>query len=171
LPKKQTKLDGIACSIIEPGSARISAVKRRTLLQAIPVATLLPASLWAAAQQDNGNPAQAEPGVYELRVYHAAPGKLSDLLSRFREHTIKIFDRHGIKSVAYWTPLDEPEKSNTLIYILQHPSREAAAANWKSFQDDPEWKSVKDKSEANGKLVEKIDSTYMALTNFSPRLR
>jgi len=84
---------------------------------------------------------------------------------------MKIFDRHGIKSVAYWTPLDEPEKSNTLIYILQHPSRETAAANWKSFQDDPEWKSVKEKSEANGKLVEKVDSTYMALTDFSPRLR
>jgi hypothetical protein len=132
---------------------------------------LFPASLWAAAQQDSGNPGQAGTGVYELRVYHAAPGKLSDLLSRFREHTIKIFDRHGIKSVAYWTPLDEPEKSNTLIYILQHPSREAAAANWKSFQDDAEWKSVKEKSEANGKLVEKVDSTYMALTDFSPRLR
>ena len=146
-------------------------MKRRTLLQALPAAALLPTSLWAAAKQDNRNPAQAETGVYELRIYHAALGKLSDLLARFREHTIKIFDRHGIKSVAYWTPLDEPEKSNTLIYILQHPSREAAAANWKSFQDDPEWKSVKEKSEANGKLVEKIDSTYMALTDFSPRLR
>jgi hypothetical protein len=143
-------------------------VKRRTLLQALPAATLFPAALWAAAQQDSD---KGEAGAYELRVYHAAPGKLSDLLARFREHTIKIFDRHGIKSVAYWTPLDEPEKSNTLIYILRHPSREAAAANWKSFQDDPEWKNVKEKSEANGKLVEKVDSTYMALTDFSPRLR
>ena len=145
-------------------------VKRRTLLQALPAATLLPASLWAASRQDNANPTQAAGIVYELRVYHAAPGKLGDLLSRFREHTIKIFNRHGMKSVAYWTPLDEPEKSNTLIYILQHPSREAAAANWKSFQDDPEWKAVKEKSEANGKLVEKVDSTYLALTDFSPRL-
>ena len=114
---------------------------------------------------------QASTGVYELRVYHAAPGKLGELQSRFRDHTINLFDRHGIKSVAYWTPLDEPEKSNTLIYILQHPSREAAVANWKSFQDDPEWQSVKAKSEANGKLAEKIDSTYLALTDFSPRLR
>jgi hypothetical protein len=145
------------------------AVKRRTLLQALPAATLLPASLWAASRQSKANPAQAT-AVYELRVYHAAPGKLGDLLSRFREHTMQIFDRHGIKNVAYWTPLDEPEKSNTLIYILQHPSREAAAANWKSFQDDPEWKAVKEKSEANGKLVEKVDSTYLALTDFSPRL-
>jgi len=151
-------------------SARIPAVKRRTLLQAIPAAAFLPASLWAASEQGNTNPTQAANGVYELRVYHAAPGKLADLLTRFREHTVKIFDRHGMKSVAYWTPVDEPDKSNILIYILYHPSREAAAANWKSFQDDPEWKSVKDKSEANGKLVDKVDSTYMVLTDFSPPL-
>jgi NIPSNAP len=146
------------------------AVRRRTLLQAIPAATLFPRSLLAVNQQGDANPTEGRVGIYELRVYHAAPGKLSELLSRFREHTIKIFDRHGMKSVAYWMPLDEPEKSNTLIYILQHPSREAAAANWKSFQDDPEWKSVKEKSEANGKLVEKVDSTFIALTDFSPRL-
>jgi len=147
------------------------ALKRRTFVQSLPAATLIPASLWAAAQPDNANPTQASTGVYELRVYHAAAGKLAELEARFRDHTIEIFKRHGIKSVAYWTPLDEPEKSNTLIYILEHPSREAAAANWKAFQDDPEWKSVHEKSEANGKLVDKIDSTYLALTDFSPRLR
>ena len=144
------------------------AVKRRTLLQALPAAAMIPASLWAAARQDNTSSAV---GVFELRVYHAASGKLSDLLARFRDHTVKLFERHGIKSVAYWTPVDEPEKSNTLIYILQHPSREAATANWKAFQDDAEWKSVKEKSEANGKLVDKVDSTYMALTDFSPPTR
>lgn len=95
---------------------------------------------------------------------------MPDLLARFRDHTIKLFDQHGMESVAYWTPLDEPQKSNTLIYILRHPSREAADANWKSFRDDPNWQSVKDKSEANGKLVEKVDSTFMALTDFSPPL-
>ena len=146
------------------------AVKRRTLLQAIPAAAMIPASLWAGSRRgDNSNPATS--GVFELRVYHAAAGKLAELEARFRDHTIKIFDRHGLKSVAYWTPMDEPEKSNTLIYILEHPSREAAAANWKAFQDDPEWKSVKEKSEANGKLVDKVDSTYMEITDFSPRLR
>jgi hypothetical protein len=143
-------------------------VKRRTLLQAIPAAAMIPASVWAAAQRPNPNSSTA---VFELRVYHAAAGKLSELEARFRDHTITIFNRHGLKSVAYWTPLDEPDKSNTLIYILQHPSREAAAANWKSFQDDPEWKSVKEKSEANGKLVDKVDSTYMSMTDFSPGLR
>ena len=146
-------------------------VKRRTLLQALPAAALLSPQLWAAARQGGTNSASGSAGVYELRVYHAAPGKLPDLLARFRDHTIKLFDQHGIESVAYWTPLDEPEKSNTLIYILRHPSREAAAANWKSFQDDSTWKSVRDASEANGKLVEKVDSTYLALTNFSPPIR
>ena len=145
-------------------------MKRRTLLQAIPAAAFLPATLWAASELEKTNPTRASSAVNELRIYHAAPGKLGELLARFRDHTIKLFDRHGMKSVAYWTPLDEPEKSNTLIYILRHPSREAAAANWKSFQDDPEWQSVKEKSEANGKLVDKVDSTYMALTDFSPPL-
>jgi NIPSNAP len=146
-------------------------MKRRTLLRALPAATLLPASLWALAQKDGSSPAPAAGAVYELRIYHALPGKLGDLMARFRDHTITLFARHGIKTVAFWSPLDEPEKSNTLVYILQHPSREAAAVNWKAFQDDPEWISVRDKSEANGKLVEKIDSTYLALTDFSPQLR
>ena len=146
-------------------------MKRRTLLQTLPAVTLLPSALWATGQQGNADSSQSSTAVYELRIYHAAPGKLPDLLARFRNHTIKIFDRHGIHSVAYWTPVDEPEKSNTLIYILRHPSREAATANWKAFQDDPEWKSVRDKSEENGKLVEKVDSTFLALTDFSPPLR
>jgi hypothetical protein len=104
--------------------------------------------------------------VYELRIYQAAPGQLEKLVARFRDHTDKLFAKHGMKSVAYWTALDEPAKSSTFFYILEHPSREAAAANWKAFQDDPEWQSVKAKSEENGKLVEKVDSTYLTLTDF-----
>ena len=126
--------------------------------------TLVPNTAWAALQPRADS---ASTIVYELRVYHTYEGKLNDLLKRFREHTTKLFEKHGIKNVAYWTPLDEPAKSSTLIYILAHPSREAAAANWKAFQDDPEWKSVRDKSEENGKLVEKVDSTFMTLTDFS----
>ncbi len=106
--------------------------------------------------------------VYELRIYHAVPGKLDALVARFRDHTMKLFANHGMKSVAYWTALDEPAKSSTFIYILEHPSREAAATNWKAFQDDPEWKSVKAKTEENGQLVEKVDSTFLNLTDFSP---
>jgi hypothetical protein len=109
--------------------------------------------------------------VYELRVYHAIDGKLDDLLRRFRDHTVALFARHGMKSVAYWTPTDDPQKGRTLVYILEHPSREAATANWKSFQEDPEWIKVKAASIANGELVEKIDSTYMTMTDFSPTLK
>jgi len=109
--------------------------------------------------------------VYELRIYHCYEGKLPDLLKRFREHTTKLFEKHGIKNVAYWVPVDEPQKSNMLIYVIAHPGREAAATNWKAFQDDPEWQTVRNASEANGKIVEKVDSTFMALTDFSPPLK
>jgi hypothetical protein len=143
-------------------------MNRRTLLQAIPAATIfLAPSLFAASRENDMETSPNSTGVYELRIYHVSPGKMRDLLARFRDHTDGLFKRHGMYSVAYWTPLDEPDKSNTLIYILHHPSRDAATANWKAFQDDPEWKSVKEKSEASGKLTEKIDSTFMALTDFS----
>jgi NIPSNAP len=105
--------------------------------------------------------------VYELRIYHAVPGKLESLVARFRDYTDKLFAKHGMKSLGYWTALDEPAKSSAFFYILEHPSREAATANWKAFQDDPEWKTVKAKSEKNGKLVEKIDSTFWTPTDFS----
>jgi hypothetical protein len=140
-------------------------MNRRQILTALPLTALIPSAIANAAQ-----PASST-AVYELRIYHANPGKLDALVARFRDHTVKVFARHGMKSVAYWLPLDEPAKTNTLIYILVHPSREAAATNWKSFQDDPEWKSVKEKSEANGPLVDHVDSTYMALTDFSPHIR
>ena len=145
------------------------AVTRRILLESLSSLPLLSAALLAASQR--ADPRQASTTVYELRVYHAAAGKLGELLARFRDHTTKLFEKHGMKNVAYWTPVDEPDRASMLIYILQHPSREAATANWKSFQDDPEWKRVKEESEANGKLAEKIDSTFMALTDFSPRLQ
>jgi hypothetical protein len=141
-------------------------MNRRTLLQTLSATLFLPL---ADAVRRSGQEAGMET-VYELRIYHVVPGKLDALLARFRDHTDKLFARHGMKSVAYWTPVDEPQKGVTLIYILQHPSRTAATENWKAFQDDPEWKSVKAKSEENGKLAEKIDSTFMSLTDFSPRL-
>jgi hypothetical protein len=139
------------------------------LLESLSSVPLLSAALLAASRR--ADPKQASTTVYELRVYHAAPGKLGELLARFRDHTAKLFEKHGMKNIAYWTPVDELERGNMLVYILQHPSREAATANWKSFQDDPEWKRVKEESEANGKLAEKIDSTFMALTDFSPPLQ
>ena len=146
-------------------------MKRRTLIQSISAAALLPAAKLLDATETSADFVADSDMVYELRVYHCYTGKLPDLLKRFREHTTAIFEKHGMKNVAYWTPMDEPQKSNTLIYILAHPSREAAAANWKAFSADPEWQSVQKASEANGKIVEKVDSTFMTLTDFSPSLR
>lgn len=145
-------------------------MKRRALIQSISAAALLPtADLLAAGEKEPDAAAQRD-SVFELRVYHCYQGKLPDLLRRFREHTTKIFERHGMKNIAYWTPMDEPQKSNTLVYILEHPSREAATANWKAFSADPEWQSVQKASEANGKIVEKVDSTFLVLMDFSPTI-
>ena len=149
-------------------------MKRRTLLQSLPAAALLPAANLLSLPEesrDDAAPQTSATAVYELRVYHAYEGKLDDLLRRFREHTMQIFEKHGIHNVAYWTPTDDPLKGKTLFYILAHPSREAATANWKAFRDDPEWQEVQKKSEANGKLVEKVDSTFLTLTDFSPPVR
>src|SRR5665213_2428097 len=140
---------------------------RRTLLAGIGAGAIESAmtgfELGAQTGGSNGT-------VYELRIYHAAEGKLDALLARFRDHTITIFARHGIKSVAYWTPTDDPLKGHTLVYMLEHPSRELATANWKAFHDDPEWKKVSAESEANEKLVEKVESTFLARTAFSPKI-
>ena len=119
-----------------------------------------------------GVSAEAEdPGtVFELRVYHTAEGRLPALLARFRDHTVALFTRHGMTSVGYWTPTDDPLKDRTLFYILKFPSRDEATKRWKAFQDDPEWVKVRTESEASGKIVEKVDSTFLARTDFSPKL-
>jgi NIPSNAP len=145
-------------------------MKRRTMLQSLPALSLLPPAAWAASLHEESGSGQNSATVYELRIYHVYDGKLEDLLRRFRDHTMSLFEKHGIKNIAYWTPTDEPLKGKTLVYMLAHPNRDAATANWQAFRDDPEWQSVRDKSEANGKLVEKIDSTFLALTDFSPQL-
>lgn len=129
------------------------------------------AGVHGMAQTAAGMGAQAGEGVvFELRVYHTYEGKLDDLLARFRDHTVTIFKRHGMESVAYWTPTDEPLKGRTLFYVLKHTSRVSATANWAAFRDDPEWKRVSAASEVNGKLVEKVESTFMKMTDFSPGL-
>jgi hypothetical protein len=107
------------------------------------------------------------PRVYELRTYHCMPGRLEALKTRFRDHTTKLFAKHGMKNIGYWIPADAPDSQNTLIYILAHNSREAAEKSWKEFRADPEWNAVRDASEKDGKIVEKADSVYMTPTDFS----
>jgi hypothetical protein len=109
--------------------------------------------------------AQSKGKVFELRTYTTNEGKLPDLQARFRDHTMQIFKKHHITNVGYWVPQDKP---NTLIYIISHPSREAAKANWDAFRADPEWQKVQKESEANGKIVDHVDSVYMDATEYSP---
>lgn len=111
--------------------------------------------------------AGAQDRVYELRTYTCFEGKLDALKARFRDHTIEIFNRHHMESVGYWVPQDPEKSKNTLIYILVHPSREAARQNWKEFAADPEWRKVAADSEANGKIVSHVDSVFMDPTDFS----
>jgi len=113
---------------------------------------------------------EAKGRVFELRTYTANEGKLGELQARFRNHVMKLFEKHGMTNVGYWSPQDEPLSKNTLVYILAHPSRQAAKASWAAFQNDPEWKKVKAESEANGALVtpDNIKSFYMSPTEFSP---
>lgn len=107
--------------------------------------------------------------VYEMRTYFAAPGKLNDLNARFRNNTTRIFAKHGMTNVGYWIPIDNTD--NKLIYILSFPSREAREASWKAFGSDPEWQAVVKASEANGKLVTKVESVFMQNTDYSPALK
>lgn len=104
--------------------------------------------------------------IYELRTYTCEPGKLEALKTRFRDYTIKIFNKHGMESIGYWVPQDE-RSQNTLIYILAHPNREEADKNWKAFQEDPEWKKVAAESEKDGKIVQKVDRVWLEPTEFS----
>jgi hypothetical protein len=106
--------------------------------------------------------------VYELRTYTATPGNGDKVLARFREHTVKIFESHGMKNIGYWVPVDGKDGgSDKLIYLLEHKSREAATASWKAFSADPKWKEVVAKTEANGKIVAKADRIFLTPTDYS----
>ena len=112
--------------------------------------------------------AQAGKHVYELRTYTAPEGKLGDLNKRFRDHTLSIFNKHGMKSVIYMTPQDAPDSANTLVYVLEHPSREAAKKAWADFAADPEWVKVSAESQVNGRIVSKVVSVFGDPTDYSP---
>jgi hypothetical protein len=111
--------------------------------------------------------AAAQDRVYELRTYTCNEGKLEALKARFRDHTIAIFKRHNMESIGYWVPQDPERSKNTLIYILAHPSREAATKNWAEFRADPEWQKAQKESEAAGPIVQKTESVFLSPTDFS----
>ena len=107
--------------------------------------------------------------VYELRTYTTNEGKLGDLNARFRNHTMRLFNKHGIKNVAYFVPQDAPASQNTLVYLIAHPSREEAKKNWAAFGADPEWQKVAKESQVNGQILAKApESLFLNATDYSP---
>lgn len=112
--------------------------------------------------------AAQSPRVFEMRTYTTNPGMLPALETRFRDHTIKFFNKYDMTSVGYWIPTEGPLADNAIIYILSHPSREAAKANWAKFMADPEWQKVRTASEANGRILSKApESVFMKATDYS----
>ncbi len=106
--------------------------------------------------------------VYELRTYYAPQGKLGNLLSRFRDHTVRFFEKYGMENIGYWTPIENEE--NTLTYILGYPDREEQKTSWAAFREDQDWLKAKEASELNGKLVDSVKSSFIGLSSFSPEL-
>jgi len=118
-----------------------------------------------AAGFSSGQENKVDTRVYELRTYTTEPGRLPALHKRFKDHTIKLFEKHGMKNGMYWVPMEEDHK---LIYIVEHESREAAEKSWTAFRNDPEWKKVVAESEADGKIVAKVDRVFMRVVDYSP---
>ena len=112
--------------------------------------------------------AQSADRVFELRTYTAPEGKLVNLQARFRDHTTRLFEQHGMTNIGYWTPQNEPNSLNTLVYIISHDSREAAAASWDAFRSDPEWREVSRASQVDGRIVSNVVSVFLDPTDFSP---
>jgi len=134
--------------------AVLNCILRRYLLLSLVVA----ASVLATAQTR----------VYELRTYHCYDGKLEALKANFRDFDIRILKRHGIESIGYWVPQDPALASNTLIYIVVHPSRAEAEKNWAEFSKDPEFIKLAAESMKNGPIVQKVESLYLDPADFSP---
>jgi len=141
------------------GICPINAFAMKTLLLTF-FATLMIATTQAAGTDTR---------CYELRIYYAAPGKLDDLHARFRDHTLKIFEKHGMVNIGYWVPEENPD--NKLIYLLAHASRDAAKKSWAEFGADPDWKKAQKESEANGKLVNKVEVKFLTATDYSPEIK
>jgi hypothetical protein len=120
-------------------------------------------TLWAEKEEK-----KVDKRVFELRIYHAAEGKMKALHARFRDHTCSLFKKHGMTITAFWSPIDATEAEKKLYYVLAYPSKEAADKSWKAFREDPDWIKAKDESEKDGKLVDKVESVYLNPTDYSP---
>jgi hypothetical protein len=139
----------------------------RTLWAALVVGGLAAGVAAVAPAPDKGDK-KVETRLFELRTYHAAPGKMEALHARFRDHTNKLFVKHGMTLVGFWSPIDAKQAEQKLIYILAFPSKEAADKSWEAFRNDPEWKAVRAASEKDGPLVAQVESVFLKATDYSP---
>lgn len=106
--------------------------------------------------------------VFELRTYTVNEGKLEALLDRFGGGETDLFEKHGMRGIGYWVPAESPLAENTLVYMLAHESRDAARASWRAFGADPDWATMRDASQVDGRLVSNVESLFLNPTDFSP---
>ena len=140
---------------------------KRTFLVAAVLAGVVAANLVLA--EDKKAEKKVDTRVFEMRTYYAAPGKMKALHARFRDHTCKLFKKHGMELVGFWSPIDAKDAEEKMVYILAYPSKEAAEKSWVAFRADPDWIKAKADSEANGPLTipNGVDSTFMKATDYS----
>ena len=131
-------------------------------------ASLFVAVLVANAAQEVEGGKKVDTRVFEMRTYYAHPGKMTALHARFRDHTNKLFVKHGMTLIGYWSPIDAKDAEEKMVYILAYPSKKAADKSWNDFRTDPEWIIAKNASEKDGVLVKKVDSVFLNPTDYSP---
>jgi NIPSNAP len=136
-------------------------VKRLILSLAVVLTTTL------SAPADEPPKSTSDARVFELRTYYANPGKMAALHARFRDHTCKLFEKHGMTLIGFWSPIDKDKSEEVMVYLLAFPSKEAADKAWKAFRADPDWIKAKADSEKDGPLVKKVDSVYLTPTDYS----
>jgi len=143
----------------------------KKLLQALTLCVVFVAG-WYLGKSGSITEMSAEdalaPQLFELRTYTAPEGKLDALHARFRDHTLRLFERHGIRNAGYWVPLDPELSGNTLVFLVAHPNREEAARNWDAFRADPEWVQAAEASVVDGPIVEGQESLFLVPTDYSP---
>jgi hypothetical protein len=147
--------------------------RRASLAASLVVPALLAvAALRSGAADEKPTPAAARSDgsdkgrYYEMRIYTAAPGKMDALHKRFRDHTLKLFEKHGIRNVGYWTGTGKNE--GKLYFIISYPSEQSREKHWNAFANDPDWQKAKKASEESGALVAGVEQVFMNPTDYSP---
>ena len=132
------------------------------------VVTFVTCCVWSTLGLSKAQAEDTEQRFFEMRTYITHEGKLDDLHKRFRDHTNRIFQKHGMQLVGYWTPTDGDEAENTLVYILAYESRDARDKAWAAFRADPDWQAAYKASREDGPIVKKVISKFLTPTDYSP---